>query len=267
MSSYAQQWEVSDYEEESDFEDEFADYEEESDYEEEEEVDSELGSATENELAGQLLQVANEEELDQFLGSVFRSAVRGVGNFARSGAGRALGGILKNVAKKALPVVGGALGSWVAPGIGTAIGSRLGSAAAGLFEIDSETMSDQEVDFEVARRIVRLSAGAAKQAARAPRGAPARKVAQAAVTTAARKHAPGLLRLIQVGAPGPSRPGGVSAPPKRPRPNRPPVVVVDPISRALNVWAAGAAQEGGPSGRATSGQWYRRGRKIVVVGA
>ena len=47
----------------------------------------------------------------------------------KSPIGRALGGILKGVAKKALPVVGGALGSMVAPGVGTAGAGRPRGAA------------------------------------------------------------------------------------------------------------------------------------------
>jgi len=102
--------------------------------------------------------------------------------------------MLKNLAKKALPVVGGALGSMVAPGLGTAIGSKLGSMAGGLFELELEGMNEQEAEFEVARRYVRLAGAAARNAAMASPSAPPRAVARAAIITAARRHAPGLLR-------------------------------------------------------------------------
>src|SRR5688572_14599842 len=57
----------------------------------------------ESELAQELLEITNEAELEQFLGKLVSSAVKGVGSFMKSGAGRALGGVLKSVAKTALP--------------------------------------------------------------------------------------------------------------------------------------------------------------------
>jgi len=153
-----------------------------------------LGESQELELASELLEVNSEEELEQFLGNLFSRVAKGVGGFIKSGTGRALGGMLKNLAKKALPVVGGALGSMVAPGLGTAIGSKLGSMAGGLFELELEGMNEQEAEFEVARRYVRLAGAAARNAAMASPSAPPRAVARAAIITAARRHAPGLLR-------------------------------------------------------------------------
>ena len=55
-------------------------------------------------------------------------------------------------------------------------------------------MNEQEAEFEVARRYVRLASTAARNAAMAPPTAPAGPVARAAVISAARRHAPGLLR-------------------------------------------------------------------------
>jgi uncharacterized protein (DUF697 family) len=156
--------------------------------------DGTLRESQEMELASELLEVSSEEELEQFLGNLFSRVAKGVGGFIKSGTGRALGGMLKNLAKKALPAVGGALGSMVAPGLGTAIGSKLGSMAGGLFEMELEGMNEQEAEFEVARRYVRLASTAARSAAMASPTAPPRVVARAAVITAARRHAPGLLR-------------------------------------------------------------------------
>src|SRR5690348_17335870 len=90
--------------------------------------------ATEAELAMELLEITTEEELDQFLGKLARSVVRGASKFVKSPIGRAIGGALKTVAKRALPMVGGALGNLVVPGLGGVIGSKLGSAAGGLLE-------------------------------------------------------------------------------------------------------------------------------------
>src|SRR5262245_49682797 len=126
-----------------------------------------LNESEEIELAAELLEITSEQELEQFLGKVFKKVARGVGSFVKSPVGRALGGVLKSVAKKALPVVGGALGSMVAPGIGTAIGSKLGSLAGGLFEVELESMTAENAEYEVARRYVNLAAASARNAATA----------------------------------------------------------------------------------------------------
>src|SRR4051794_23975570 len=77
------------------------------------EAEGPLGETQELEAAAELLEIQSEAELEQFLGNLFKKVASGVGGFIKSGTGKALGGILKNVAKKALPVVGGALGSFV----------------------------------------------------------------------------------------------------------------------------------------------------------
>lgn len=151
--------------------------------------ESPLSEMQEMELAAELLSVTNEAELNQFLGGLIKKA----SGFIKSPVGRALGGILKGVAKTALPIVGGAIGSFVAPGVGTAIGSSLGSAAGKLFGLELEGLSNEDREFEVARRVVRLGAVAARHAAAAPRHIPPQHVARRAVTIAARRHAPGLL--------------------------------------------------------------------------
>jgi hypothetical protein len=252
------------------------------------ETEGEFGETTELELAAELLEATSEAELEQFLGKVFKNAARGVGNFARSRAGRALGGILKSVAKKALPIAGAALGSYLIPGAGSALGGKLGSAAANLFELESEGLSEQELEFEMARRYVRLSGAAARHAARAPRSAPPRAVAQAAFVTAARRHAPGLLRGVPAGS-RPRRPGSRQVPQRGGAPRRrPPTRFGDGpgISPAFghggyDTGDYGIEQQqgnegsygqdpaaGAPSnGRAAVGRWYRRGGKIIVVGA
>lgn len=247
----------------------------------------------EMELAAELLEVTNEAELEQFLGNLFKKAVSGVGGFLKSSTGKALGGILKNVAKKALPVVGGALGSFVAPGIGTALGSKLGAAASNLFEVELEGLNEQEAEFEVARRYVRLASSAARAAATAPRTAPPQAVARAAVVSAARRHAPGLVRGTpyqgqrrQRGQQQGRRPQG--APQRRRR----------PAGSTAYAYGAGngyAGYDGGGDGagpdygdigdpgdqgwyddrggqadgrtRRHSGRWVRRGHKIVILGA
>lgn len=266
------------------------------------EQESPLGELEEFQLAAELLEVSNEEELEQFLGNLLKNVARRTGGFLRSRTGRALGGILKNVAKAALPVAGGALGS-VVPGFGTAVGARLGSLASQLFEAEPGELAAEAEDeeFEVARRFVRVAATSARNAGRAPRRASPQAVARASVLAAARRSAPGLARRFrrfarpapwywprpipvyyQAPVPAPASPwGAAQAPVLEPAP----AGVEEPAPAGVEepVPAGGeepAAAQGGPAVEAAefelgsgrnghrrrSGRWIRRGRKLVVLG-
>jgi uncharacterized protein (DUF697 family) len=116
----------------------------------------------EMDLASELLEITSEEELDQFLGSLFKKVGLGVGSFIKGPVGRSLGGMLKGVAKKVLPMAGGALGSFIPiPGVGTAVGTALGSAAANLFVMELEGLSQEDQEFEIARQFVKFAGEAA----------------------------------------------------------------------------------------------------------
>jgi hypothetical protein len=162
----------------------------------------ELNEMTEMELASELLEVSNEEELDRFLGDLIKRAGQAAGSFVRSDTGRALGGILKGAARQALPVVGRAVGDWIAPGSGGAIGSRVATGAGRLFGLELEGLSGEDREFEVARSFVRFATAAVNNAAGAPPGAPPPLVARQAAAAAARAHAPGLLTQSPVSADG-----------------------------------------------------------------
>jgi hypothetical protein len=62
------------------------------------------------ELASELLETSDEAELNYFLGDLLRKAAGAVKSVISSPVGKALGGMLKGVARKALPMVGSALG-------------------------------------------------------------------------------------------------------------------------------------------------------------
>lgn len=196
-------------------------------------ADSPFHEADELDLATELLSVTEEAELDQFLGKLLRKASRGIRRVA-GGALGPLGGMLKGIAKKALPFVGGALGS-IVPGAGTALGTALGSAVSGALEVDMEGLNQDEQEFDMARRFVRLAGGAARKAGLLPPGFDPRAAARSALATAARQYAPGLLSLLgEAGAAPPPRMGGAApAAPMRP---------------------------------GQSGKWVRRGRKIILFG-
>jgi hypothetical protein len=165
-----------------------------------------FSEADEMELATELLGVASEDELDQFIGDLLRKASSVVGKAISSPVGQALGGMIKNVAKQALPMVGGALGNIVMPGVGGAIGSQLANTAGQMFGLELEGLSQEDQEFEAARRVVRLGAAAVENAATAPPSAPPGPTARAAMETAAQTHAPGLITPPNYGFSEPNQP-------------------------------------------------------------
>ncbi|HEY7204166.1 MAG TPA: hypothetical protein VIA61_07720 [Methylomirabilota bacterium] len=155
----------------------------------------------EMELAGSLLEVTSEEELDRFLGDLVRRAGRAVGSVVRSPIGRPLVGILKNAAGKALPGVGGLMDAALGGGPGDALG-EMPTQAGQIFGMELEGMSPEDQEYEVARRFVRFGGAAAAKAAQAPPSMPPQAAAGSAATAAARDHAPGLLRPRERGRSG-----------------------------------------------------------------
>jgi len=194
-----------------------------------------LNEAEEMELAGELLEVTNEAELDHFLGGLIKKVGGAIGKVVKSPLGRALGGFLKPLAKAALPLAGRALGTFVGGPIGGALGGKLASAAGSLFGLELEGMSAEDREFEVSRRFVRFASAATQSAASAPPGASPSVAAKAAVMTAAGKLAPGLVH-------------GTNGRPT--------------IPTALNRAALGAL----PVGSRRRGFWIRRGHKILLLG-
>ncbi|WP_290062023.1 hypothetical protein [Amycolatopsis solani] len=155
-----------------------------------------LSPAQEAEFAGHLMEVSNEQELDHFLGGLVNTVgkvVQGVRGAANSPQGRALIAAVKPLAKSALPALGGAIGTAIAPGIGTQVGSALGTAAGSLFEGEASLTQEQE-EFETARRIVRLASAAAQDVASAPSGGSPRLVGELSLFRASRRFAPSLYR-------------------------------------------------------------------------
>jgi len=151
-------------------------------------------------LAGALLEVASEEELDRFLGDLIKRAGRAVGGVIRSPLGQTLTGILKNAAGQALPVIGGAIGSAVGGPSGEALGRQFATNAGQFFGVELEGLSPEDQQYEIARRFVRFAGAAAANAAQSEPSAAPPVVAEVAAADAAREHAPGFL------APHPAEP-------------------------------------------------------------
>lgn len=153
-----------------------------------------LSEAEEMELAMELLGVSNEDEMEQFLGKMFRGIGRGlkkVGRFIGKKVLPKIGGALKGLAKKALPFVGGALGSLIPiPGVGTALGSALGSAVSKALELEFGELESEGAELEIARRLVRIAATTAQHASSASPSAPPDAALRDALLTAVRTHLP-----------------------------------------------------------------------------
>jgi hypothetical protein len=147
----------------------------------------------EMELAAELLEVTNEQELENFLGGLIGSVGKALGGIVKGPIGKTLGGVLKGVAKTALPIAGGALGTFVGGPIGGMIGSNLAGMAGKALGLELEGLSAEDREFEAARQFVRFASEAVKNALEAPPAADPAAVAQAAVVEAANTHAPGLL--------------------------------------------------------------------------
>ncbi|MCW5599159.1 MAG: hypothetical protein KIT59_08620, partial [Nitrosomonas sp.] len=179
------------------------------------------------ELAAELLSISSEEELDQFLGKLFKGIGRGLkkaGRFIGKRVLPVLGKGLKSLAKVALPVAGKVLGSFIPiPGVGTAIGGAVGSALSKALELEVSGLNTEEAELEKARRFVRIAGTAMRQAALASPDIDAEMAVNEAIINAAQKHLP-YLHLSE------SRRFGMPAAMQR-------------------------------------GQWTRRGDKIVVLGA
>lgn len=193
-----------------------------------------LGEQMEYELAAELLAVSNEQELDQFLGKLVKKVGGGLSKFAKSGIGRSLVGGLKSVAKVGLPIAGKVAGSFFGGPLGGAIGGKLGSMASNLFEIQPGGMSNEDLEFEVARRFVRLAAASTRNTVKnAPKGGSPKAIVSKSIKQAAVKHAPGLLN-----------PGGVGS--------------------SIGGGMSGGMSSNGASGQ--SGTWSRQGNQIVLYG-
>jgi len=210
-----------------------------------------LGEDEVMELASELLGVTNENELNYFLGNLFKKVGGAIGGFVKSPVGKALGGILKTVAKKALPIAGGALGGLIGGPAGAALGSKLAPMAGKMFGLELEGLSPEDRDFEVARRYVKFASNAVKRATAAPPHLDPLKVAKTAITAAARTLAPGLLT-----------PGiGIPTIP------RPPVYPTAVPTTAVPCTYGPPYANYGPGFASRSGRWIRRGNKIILFGA
>jgi hypothetical protein len=159
------------------------------------EMEGDDGEAEQDALAAELMELETEEEFENFLLKILRSAAGRIGGYINSQTGRSVGSLLKGAARQLLadPTAGNA------PQDG-----------AGEYEAPYD-QGEEEQDWEAARTFVRLADEAGKIAAQTPPDAPPEAVANSAVTQAAQVHAPSLLT-----PPSPQ----MMAPPPLPPPRR-----------------------------------------------
>jgi hypothetical protein len=156
---------------------------------------SPFGEMQEMQLAAELLEISSEAELEQFLGNVLSAVGGAARQFARSDTGRALTGIVKDAARKALPVAGQAVGQWISPKYGGPVGSVAATQVGKWLGLELEGLSNEDREFEIARQFVRF-AGAASQAA-AHAGGSGPEAARQAALAAANTYAPGLVPMLR----------------------------------------------------------------------
>jgi hypothetical protein len=207
-----------------------------------------FGEAEEMELASELMQVRDEQELDQFLSTLIKGAGRALGRLVGSPEGQAIGSILKGAAKQLLPHAAGAVGAAFGGPLGARISSGLASVINGQGEMEMEAegwnqegrnqeawnqegWNQEDSEFEGAKRFVRVAADTVRNAMAAAGRTDPMSAAQYAIAQAAELRAPG---LMQTG------PRYGMAPYSGPYP-------------------------GGYAGN-DSGRWMRRGNRIVLFG-
>lgn len=196
---------------ETDREDELLSFDQEDeggDFEGEFDARESIGIAREDreiELAAELLSISDEQELDEFFGRIVR---RGRAP-RRSPARRKLKNLLRNGTRRVLPFTRPALGGFLvddsAPADADQDAPDDAQAQAPdfdpqqMFGIETEGLSPEDRDLEIARRVVRLAGEAAKLLSDA-RSGDATQAARRALIDAAQRHAPGLASYMRGGA-------------------------------------------------------------------
>jgi len=103
-------------------------------------------------LAAEMMEINSEEEFEDFLGDLISKGVQAIGGFIGAPAGQALGGVLKNAAKKLLPMAGQALGGFIGGPAGSQLGGQFGSLVSDSFEAEMEMQ-----EWEAANRFVKVA--------------------------------------------------------------------------------------------------------------
>jgi hypothetical protein len=230
---------------------------------------SPFSEAEEMELAVELLEVTTEAELEQFLGNLFKKAWRGIKAIGSS-VTRPLGGVLKTVAKTALPFVATAAGTFFGGPAGGAIAGKLGSLVSQALEAEAAGMNAADRDLEKCRQFVRMAGKAARAAALTPAGTNPIAVAQKVLADSAqekRTKPPPITRRTGRGAKTEAAPSPLISIPARTmqtgrRRAESGIAVANerPCSRCGQPYSICKCTTINRTGR-----WMRHGRSIVIV--
>jgi hypothetical protein len=215
---------------------------------------SPFSDSEERMFASQLLEVASEAELEQVLRDLSKRARRGVEPVGPTSA-RPLEGLLKTVAKKALPSLATAGGaSSDRPGrdakaekLGSLLDQALRAKSGGMSVADPDLKKYRQL-FERYRQFVRLAGKATKAAAAAPPGVAPVAVAHKILGDSASKA---LMRTPTAATPAPG-----SALRRRTS------MSSEAAGRVCSVCELPAGSCGCRKGR--TGRWFRNGTSIVV---
>lgn len=158
------------------------------------------------ELAAELLGISAEQELDEFFGRIVR---RGPER-RRSPARRKLKNLLRNGTRRVLPFARPAVGGFLVDDSAPADADQDTPDDAQapdfdpqqMFGIETEGLSPEDRDLEIARRVVRLAGEAARRLSDAASADPT-QAARRALIDAAQRHAPGLASYMRGGGKSP----------------------------------------------------------------
>jgi hypothetical protein len=160
------------------------------------EIGSELTETQELALAGELLEVSSEDELEEFLGDLWDRTKAAAGQFYNSDAVQSSLPTLKAVGRKVLPIAAGKLADYAWAGSGDIVKAGAEGLADQWLKEELEGMSAEDRELALARRYIRFAHDALERAARTPQRVPSRVAGQIAVTDAARTNLPGLVPFL-----------------------------------------------------------------------
>jgi hypothetical protein len=153
------------------------------------------------ELASELLEIANERELGEFVRGLIRNSEQALNQAVEPAVEHDIGDILKGIAQVALPIIGGIAGGFFGGPGGAALGSNLAGSVGHAFGLELEGLSPEDSEFEVAKQFVRFASAAVKNALEADPNSDPAIIAHEAAVEAARTHAPGLMNISEVSNP------------------------------------------------------------------
>lgn len=156
------------------------------------------------ELAGELLSVTGDHELDHFFGKFISNALNKVRKALPDRITQKLGGYLKGAVKASLPALAGFAGGAIGGPAGAMLASKASPYLGSLLGLELEGLSSEDQEFEAAKQLIRFAGNAIENAANAAPGTPPEAAARLAVIEAARRHAPGLVRATAAGGRSPS---------------------------------------------------------------